>query len=94
MTNPNETDGISSSRGLSEASTADLVSITARIESREKVKKEISGKISAIYKESKAGGYDIKALRSIIRLRKMKEGDRAEQEAVLDTYKQALGMLV
>jgi uncharacterized protein (UPF0335 family) len=94
MTIPDEAGRLSSSPGRSEVSAADLKAIIARIESREKGKKEISGKLSAIYRESKAGGYDIKALRTIIRLRKMKEGDRAEQEAVLDTYKQALGMLV
>jgi uncharacterized protein (UPF0335 family) len=93
MTNPNETDRISSSPGLSEVSTADLISIIARIESREKGKREISGKISAIYKESKAGGYDIRALRTIVRMRKLDAKDREEQEAILDTYMLAMGMI-
>jgi uncharacterized protein (UPF0335 family) len=57
-------------------------------------KGEIAKDIRDIYTEAKGNGYDLKALRTIVRLRKMKEGDRTEQEAILDTYKQALGMLV
>jgi uncharacterized protein (UPF0335 family) len=74
--------------------THEIKSIIERVETRERARKEITDKISKLYKEAKGDGYDIKALREIIRMRKMKEGDRAEQEAVLDTYKQALGMLV
>ena len=72
----------------------EIKSIIERVETREKRRKEMIGNISKLYMEAKGNGYDIKALRTIIRLRKMKEGDRAEQEAVLETYKQALGMLV
>jgi uncharacterized protein (UPF0335 family) len=73
---------------------AQLRSVVERIEAIEAEKQELSNDVKEIYTEAKGNGYDIKALRTIIRLRKMKEGDRAEQEAVLDTYKQALGMLV
>jgi uncharacterized protein (UPF0335 family) len=73
----------------------EIKSIIERVETREKARKELIDNISKLYMEAKGHGYDIKALRTIIRLRKIKEGDRAEQEAVLlDTYKQALGMLV
>jgi uncharacterized protein (UPF0335 family) len=48
--------------------------------------------INDIYAESKGNGFDVKALRTIIRLRKQSPDDIAAQEAVLDTYKHALGM--
>ena len=44
------------------------------------------------YAEAKAVGYDAKIMRQIVRLRKMKPDDRAEMEAILDTYKAALGL--
>jgi uncharacterized protein (UPF0335 family) len=71
-----------------------LRSVVARIETIEEEKKALSEDVKDIYTEAKGNGYDVKALRTIIQLRKMKEGDRAEREAILDTYKQALGMLV
>ena len=45
-----------------------------------------------MYGEAKANGFDTKALRKIIALRKQDRDERAEQEAILDLYKQALGM--
>ena len=73
---------------------SEIKSIIERVETREKARKHLIDKISKLYLEAKGSGYDIKALRAIIRLRKMKVDDRTEQEAILDTYKQALGMLV
>jgi uncharacterized protein (UPF0335 family) len=71
-----------------------LKSIVERIERLEEEKKAIGSDIKDdIYAESKGNGYDVKALRTIIRLRKQSPDDVAAQEAVLDTYKQALGML-
>jgi uncharacterized protein (UPF0335 family) len=72
----------------------EIKSIIERVETREKGRKELADKISKLFLEAKGNGYDVKALRIIVRLRKMKEGDRAVQEAILDTYKPALGMLV
>jgi uncharacterized protein (UPF0335 family) len=69
-----------------------LRSIVERIEQLEEEKKAIASDIGDIYAESKGNGYDVKALRTIIRLRKQSPDDRAAQEAVLDTYKHALGM--
>ena len=46
-----------------------------------------------VYAEAKAQGYDVKTMRQIVRLRKMDADDRAEAEALLETYKNALGML-
>ena len=63
------------------------------IERLEKEKKEISRQISDIYKEAKAFGFDGKALRRIISLRKMNVDKRVELEHLVDVYKEALGML-
>jgi uncharacterized protein (UPF0335 family) len=69
-----------------------LKSIIERIERLEEEKKSLSDDIRDIYSESKGNGYDVKALRTIVRLRKQSPDDIAEQEAILDTYKHALGM--
>ena len=45
-----------------------------------------------MYAEAKGNGYDVKALRTVVRLRKQDKDERAEQEAILDTYLHALGM--
>lgn len=63
-----------------------------RIERLEEERKGISDDIRDVYAEAKAVGYDAKIMRQIVRLRKMKPDDRAEQETILDTYKAALGM--
>lgn len=70
----------------------DLVSIIERIERLEAEKKALSEDIREIYSEAKSRGYDGKALRTIIRLRKMDEQKRAEEEAIVDTYRLALGI--
>jgi uncharacterized protein (UPF0335 family) len=63
-----------------------------RIERLEEEKKGIADDIKDVYGEAKANGYDAKAMRQIVALRKMTKDDRAEMEAILDTYKSALGM--
>jgi uncharacterized protein (UPF0335 family) len=70
-----------------------LKSIIERIERCEEEKKTISDDIRDIYAESKGNGYDVKALRTIIRLRKQDPNERAEAETILETYMQALGMI-
>jgi uncharacterized protein (UPF0335 family) len=70
-----------------------LRSIIERIENREGAKAEIASDIKDIYSEAKSSGYDVKALRTIVRMRKQDANERAEQETILDTYMQALGML-
>lgn len=62
------------------------------IEGLEKEKKGIADDITDKYSEAKSQGYDTKIMRQIIRLRKMSADDRAEREAILDTYKAALGL--
>ena len=63
-----------------------------RVERLEDEKKGISDDIRDVYAEAKAMGYDAKIMRQIVRLRKMNINDRKEMEALLDTYKSALGI--
>jgi uncharacterized protein (UPF0335 family) len=70
-----------------------LKSIIERIERLEEEKKTISDDIRDVYAESKGNGFDVKALRTIVRLRKQDPNERQEQETILETYMQALGML-
>jgi uncharacterized protein (UPF0335 family) len=70
-----------------------LKAIIERIERLEEEKKTISDDIRDVYAEGKGNGFDVKALRAIVRLRKQDPNDRAEQETILETYMQALGML-
>jgi uncharacterized protein (UPF0335 family) len=70
-----------------------LKSIIERIERLEEEKKTISDDIRDVYAESKGNGFDVKALRTIVRLRKQDPNERQEQETILETYMQALGMI-
>lgn len=70
-----------------------LKAIIERVERMEEEKKVISEDIRDVYAEAKGGGFDVRALRTIIRMRKMDANDRQEQESILETYMQALGML-
>lgn len=70
-----------------------LKSIIERVERLEEDKAAIGSDIKDVYAEAKGNGYDVKALRRIVALRKQDPGKRAEQEAILDTYMHALGML-
>lgn len=63
-----------------------------RIERLEEEKKAIADDVKDVYGEAKARGYDAKIMRQIVRLRKMETHDRQEMEAILDTYKAALGL--
>lgn len=64
-----------------------------RIERLEEEKKNIAEDIKQVFAEAKGGGFDVKTMRSILKLRKMEQHDLEEQEYLLDTYKRALGML-
>lgn len=63
-----------------------------RIERLEEEKKGVGDDIRDAYNEGKAVGYDVKIMRQIVRLRKMKPDDRREMETILETYKAALGL--
>lgn len=73
--------------------TADeLRQFVERIERLEMEKKDIADQIKEVFAESKSRGYEQKALRALISLRKKDSDEVAEQEAVLQLYKEALGM--
>ena len=63
-----------------------------RIERLEEEKKGIADDIKDVYAEAKANGYDVKTMRTIVRLRAMEANARQEAEALLETYKNALGL--
>lgn len=69
-----------------------LKSIIERVERLEEERRELGADVREIYAEAKGNGYDPKIIRMIVRLRKMNAADRAEQDALLDTYMSALGM--
>jgi uncharacterized protein (UPF0335 family) len=69
-----------------------LASYVERIERLEEEKSNLMTDIKEVYGEAKALGYDVKILREIIRLRKIEDHQRSEQEQILDVYKRALGM--
>jgi uncharacterized protein (UPF0335 family) len=70
-----------------------LKSIIERIERLNEEKATISDDIRDVYAEAKGNGFDVKALREIVRMRKQDPNERAEAETILETYMQALGML-
>lgn len=69
-----------------------LRAIVERIERLEEEKKTISEDIKGIYAEAKGNGFDAKALRKIVSLRKKDQAERDEEAALLDLYMAALGM--
>ena len=69
-----------------------LRSFVERIERLEEEKAALAADIREFYAEAKGGGFDIKVLRQIVRLRKMDQADRQEQEEILDLYMRALDM--
>ncbi len=74
--------------------TADhLRSYIERIERLEEEKSNIASDIRDVFAEAKGNGYDVKAMRQIIKLRKMEAHERDEQEHMLEIYKRALGMV-
>jgi len=70
-----------------------LKAFVERVERLEEEKKAIADDIRDVYGEAKANGFDTKALRTVVRLRKQDLNERKEQEAILETYLHALGML-
>ncbi|MBL8907265.1 MAG: DUF2312 domain-containing protein [Rhizobiales bacterium] len=70
-----------------------LKSLVERIERLEEEKKTIAGDIKEVYAEAKANGFDTKILRKVISIRKKDRHEREEEEAMLDLYMIALGMV-
>ena len=69
-----------------------LRSFIERIERLEEEKAALAADIREVYAEAKGDGFDVKTMRQIVRIRKLDSSDRAEQEALLDLYKAALGL--
>ena len=67
-----------------------LRSLIERIERLEEEKNAIMGDIRDIFAEAKSAGFDVKAMRAVLKLRKMNAADRDEQEFLLETYRKAL----
>jgi len=70
-----------------------LRSIIERVERLEEEKKTFTDDIRDVYAEAKGNGYDVKALRTIVRMRAMDDEKRRNEETVLESYMLALGML-
>jgi uncharacterized protein (UPF0335 family) len=70
-----------------------LKSIISRVERLEEEKAGIASDIGEVFAEAKGNGFDVKAIRTIIKMRKMEPQEREEQETVLDTYLHVLGMI-
>ena len=69
-----------------------LRSLIERIERLEEEKKGISSDIRDIFAEAKGAGFDVKTMRTILKLRKMNAADRDEQEFLIETYRKALDL--
>jgi uncharacterized protein (UPF0335 family) len=69
-----------------------LKSFIERIERLEEEKKELMEQIRDVFKEAKSSGFETRVMRQVLRLRRMQEHDRLEEQELLDLYKQALGM--
>jgi uncharacterized protein (UPF0335 family) len=70
-----------------------LKSFIERIERLEEEKRALAADIKEVYSEAKGAGFDVKTIRELIKIRRMDEDDLDEREALLDTYKRALGMM-
>jgi uncharacterized protein (UPF0335 family) len=69
-----------------------LKSFIERIERLEEEKRALAEDIKEVFSEAKGVGFDVRTMRQILKLRRMDQDDLDEQEALLDTYKRALGM--
>jgi len=70
-----------------------LKAFVERVERLEEEKKALADDIRDVYAEAKGNGFDVKSLRIVVRLRKQDINERKEQEAILETYLHALGMI-
>ncbi len=73
-------------------SAGQLRSFIEKIENLEQDKAEISETIRDIFAEAKSEGFDVKVMRQLMKLRRMKKEELAEQEELLDLYRQAVGI--
>ena len=73
-------------------SAGQLRSFIEKLENLEQDKAEISETIRDVFSEAKSEGFDVKVMRQLLKLRRMKKEELAEQEELLDLYRQALGV--
>ena len=71
-----------------------IKSIIERVERLEEEKAALAADIKEVFAEAKGNGFDVKVLRRIIKIRAQDSAERQEQEAILDLYQHALGMIV
>ena len=84
--------GIEGGDNASSVAKGQLKSIVERIERLEEEKSTVAHDIKEVYAEAKSTGFDVKALRKIIKLRKIEAAKREEEQAMLELYLDALGM--
>jgi uncharacterized protein (UPF0335 family) len=69
-----------------------LKALVERIEKLEEEKKALAEDVREVYGEAKGAGFDVKALRTVVRMRMQDSEERKEQEALVDLYRDALGL--
>jgi len=79
--------------GVNGTTAEELRLLIERAERLEEEKKGIAEDVKDVFAEAKARGFDVKAMRKIMRIRKQKKEDFEHEEAVLETYMAALGMI-
>lgn len=92
LENPRAVPGDNSEGVATKFAKDQLKAIVERIERLNEEKKTISDDIRDVFAEAKGSGFDVKALRAVIRLRAQDANERAEHEAILDMYAHALGI--
>ncbi len=70
-----------------------LKALVERVERLEEEKKALSEDIREVYAEAKANGFDVKAMRVVVRLRHQDTDERKEHEALVELYREALGLI-
>ncbi|MER8924320.1 DUF2312 domain-containing protein [Mesorhizobium sp. M0859] len=89
----NEPDDLDITETSQTVAAGQLRAYIERIERLESEKQTIALDIKEVYSEAKGTGFDTKAMREIVRLRKKDQAERQEAETILDLYKAALGMV-
>ena len=84
-------DGVSEPTTVGGVNVGQLRSFIERIERLEEEKQALMADIREVFAEAKANGYDVKIMRQVLKLRRMDNDDRAEEETLLEVYKRALG---
>ena len=79
-------------QNVSVISAGQLRSFIEKIENLEQDKAELMGTIRDVFAEAKAEGFDVAVMRQLLKLRRMKKEELAEQEGLLEIYRQALGI--